>query len=74
MRLRRLLGLTLGVGVGWLLLAPTRVRPVAFAQGNGPASYGYITQVLPLNGDLILSSLYAGTLARVPVSQVWGTA
>ena len=45
-------------------------RPVAFAQGSGPESYGYITQVLPVGDRLILSSLHARTLARVPVSQV----
>lgn len=45
-------------------------RPVVFAQGTGPASYGYVTQVLPHGGDLILSSLHAATLARVPLSQV----
>lgn len=45
-------------------------RPTAFAQGRGPASYGYITQVLPVGNALILSSLHAERLARVPVSQV----
>lgn len=45
-------------------------RPVAFAQGSGPQSYGYITQVLPHGEHLILSSLHGDTLARVPISQV----
>ncbi|GBF06391.1 strictosidine synthase [Deinococcus aerius] len=45
-------------------------RPVAFAQGSGPDSYGYITQVLPVGDNLILSSLHGDTLARVPISQV----
>ncbi|WP_027461186.1 SMP-30/gluconolactonase/LRE family protein [Deinococcus murrayi] len=45
-------------------------RPVAFAQGSGPESYGYVTQVLPHGDHLILSSLHAETLARVPLSQV----
>lgn len=45
-------------------------RPVVFAQGTGPGSYGYITQVLPHGGDLILSSLHAATLARVPLAQL----
>ncbi|MBB5233885.1 SMP-30/gluconolactonase/LRE family protein [Deinococcus budaensis] len=45
-------------------------RPVAFAQGSGPGSYGYITQVLPHGEHLILSSLHGETLARVPVAQV----
>lgn len=45
-------------------------RPVAFAQGSGPESYGYITQVLPVGDGLILSSLHGHTLARVLLSQV----
>lgn len=49
-------------------------RPVAFAQGKGTASYGYITQVLPVGESLILSSLHGQTLARVPMTQVWGLA
>lgn len=45
-------------------------RSVAFAQGSGPASYGYITQVLPIGDALLLSSLHGQTLARVPLAQV----
>ena len=44
--------------------------PVAFAQGSGPQSYGYVTQVLPHGDHLILSSLHGDTLARVPLSRV----
>lgn len=45
-------------------------RPAVFAQGSGPHSYGYITQVLPHGDSLILSSLHQPTLARVPLAQV----
>jgi sugar lactone lactonase YvrE len=44
--------------------------PVAFADGSGPGSYGFITQALPLGEHLILSSLHANTLARTSTRRI----